>query len=347
MLKNIHAFLERYQLSVIGTSVGLVLFSASMTPSLIPRSDIIQGTLGGLLMGIGYLIARILIGVWRFLELPEFANGWRRTATGIVFLACLVIFVLAIINLRDSKNDLRALMTMRPLEGSHELIVVCLAMMLFLLLLLIGRLFAITARFLRRRMPRRMPPRVSTTLSLVLVAVLSWNLGNGIIARGLLNSANEALREIDSIIDPELPVPRDAKRSGSSASLIPWWSLGAQGRNFISGGYSAEEIAEITGAPAKEPLRIYAGLNSAEEIKERAELVLVEMKRVGAFERKILVVATPTGTGWIDPAAVDPLEIMHGGDTANVGSQSSCATTPFRVMPSWNLPGQRTNAGTR
>ena len=233
---------------------------------------------------------------------------------------------------------------MRPLEGSHELIVVCLAMMLFLLLLLIGRLFAITARFLRRRMPRRMPPRVSTTLSLVLVAVLSWNLGNGIIARGLLNSADEALREIDSIIDPELPVPRDAKRSGSSASLIPWWSLGAQGRNFISGGYSAEEIAEITGAPAKEPLRIYAGLNSAEEIKERAELVLVEMIRVGAFERKILVVATPTGTGWIDPAAVDPLEIMHGGDTAIVGMQYSYLMSPLALLIEPDLPPKSATA---
>lgn len=295
-------------------------------------------------MGIGYLIARILIGVWRFLELPEFAKSSQRRATGIVFLVCLVVFIFALLNLRDSQNDLRALMTMSPLEGSHEFIVVCLAMMLLILLLLLGRLVFITVRFMRSRMPRRMPPRVSTTLSLILVAILSWNLGNGIIARGLLNSADEALREIDSIIDPELPVPKDARRSGSSASLIPWRSLGAQGRNFISGGYSAEEISEITGAPAKEPLRIYAGLNSAKEIKERAELVLEEMKRVKAFERKILVVATPTGTGWIDPAAVDPLEIMHGGDTAIVSMQYSYLMSPLALYIEPDLPPESANA---
>lgn len=127
-------------------------------------------------------------------------------------------------------------------------------------------------------------------------------------------------------------------------SLIPWRSLGAQGRNFISGGHSAEEIAEITGAPAKEPLRIYAGLNSADEIKERAELVLEEMKRVGAFERKILVVATPTGTGWIDPAAVDPLEIMHGGDTAIVGMQYSYLMSPLALYIEPDLPPESATA---
>ena len=332
MIKNIHAFLERYQLSVLGISLGLLFFSASMTPSLIPRSAIIQGTLGGILMGVGYLIARILIGVWRFLELPECTGGRRRTATGFVFLVCLAIIALALLNIRDSQNELRALMTMSPLEGNHELVVVTLAMALFLILLVVGRLVAVTARFLRNRMPRRMPPRVSATLSLVLVALLSWNLGNGIIARGLLNSVDEALREIDSIIDPDLPLPENSLRSGSSASLIRWRSLGAQGRNFISGGHSAEEIAEIIGAPAREPLRIYAGLNSAEEIKERADLVLEELKRVGAFKREILVVVTPTGTGWIDPAIVDPLEIMHGGDTAIVGMQYSYLMSPLALI---------------
>ena len=53
-----------------------------------------------------------------------------------------------------------------------------------------------------------------------------------------------------------------------------------------------------------------------------------ELKRVRAFDRKILVVATPTGTGWLDENAVDPLEYLHAGDTAIVSIQ-------YSYLPSW------------
>jgi len=51
------------------------------------------------------------------------------------------------------------------------------------------------------------------------------------------------------------------------------------------------------------------------------------MKRVGAFDRSLLVIATPTGTGWIDEAAVDPLEFLHLGNTAIVAQQYSFLTS--------------------
>jgi uncharacterized membrane protein len=42
----------------------------------------------------------------------------------------------------------------------------------------------------------------------------------------------------------------------------------------------------------------------------------------------VLIVATPTGTGWLDPAAVDTVEYMHHGDTAIVSIQ-------YSYLPSW------------
>ncbi len=42
----------------------------------------------------------------------------------------------------------------------------------------------------------------------------------------------------------------------------------------------------------------------------------------------MLVVATPTGTGWLDPGAVDTLEYLHSGDTAIVSMQ-------YSYLPSW------------
>lgn len=331
--KNIYAFFDRYRVSVLGISLGLLFFSTSLTPSLIPRSAIIQGTLGGITIALGYFFATILIGIWRFLELPAFSGVHRRTVSGVLFLICFAMFAWALFHIRGSQNELRALMNMDPLESSHEIAAVGIAFALFLLLFLVGRLTVIVTRALRNRMPGRLPPRVSVVFSVALVMIISWNLGNGVIARGLLNSADEALREIDSRIDPKLPVPTDPLRSGSAPSLIPWETLGAQGRSFIAGGFSTEEISDFHGGkPAKKPVRVYAGLNSAKDISARAELVLKEMKRVGAFERSFLIVVTPTGTGWIDPAAVDPFELIHLGDTAIVGMQYSYLMSPLALL---------------
>lgn len=77
-----------------------------------------------------------------------------------------------------------------------------------------------------------------------------------------------------------------------------------------------------------QPLRVYVGLDAAEIAEERAELALRELIRVGGFDRKVLVVATPTGTGWLDPGAVDTVEYLHAGDTAIVSMQ-------YSYLPSW------------
>jgi uncharacterized membrane protein len=50
--------------------------------------------------------------------------------------------------------------------------------------------------------------------------------------------------------------------------------------------------------------------------------------RAGAFDRKILIVATTTGTGFLDAHGVDPIEYMFNGDTAIVGVQ-------YSYLPSW------------
>src|SRR5262249_11553884 len=50
---------------------------------------------------------------------------------------------------------------------------------------------------------------------------------------------------------------------------------------------------------------------------------LEELKRVGGFERSVLIVVTPTGTGWVDPAAIDSVEYLHNGAVASVALQYS------------------------
>jgi uncharacterized membrane protein len=130
------------------------------------------------------------------------------------------------------------------------------------------------------------------------------------------------------LLPAELSAPVDPLEAGSNKSLISWASLGAQGRERVVAAPSKNEISALTASDAMEPLRVYVGLNSAETADQRAALALAELMRVGAFDRSVLVIATPTGTGWVDPAGMAPLEILHRGDVASVSVQ-------YSYLPSW------------
>src|SRR5690625_6452747 len=108
--------------------------------------------------------------------------------------------------------------------------------------------------------------------------------------------------------------------------------MGRQGRRFLSSVPSARYIAQFLGEEAEEPIRVHAGMNSAETMEERADLALRELIRTVAFSRKILVLITPTGTGWIDPGGIDPLEYLHYGDIASVAAQYSYLPSPLALL---------------
>jgi uncharacterized membrane protein len=157
-----------------------------------------------------------------------------------------------------------------------------------------------------------------------------------------MRMADASAQRLDDLIEPDLAPPTDPDRTGSAASLVSWHDLGRQGRNFVASGPSAAEIAAFTGREAMEPIRIYIGLNAADDDAARADLALRELIRTGGFERAHLVVAVPTGTGWMDPAAMDPLEYLHGGDVASVALQYSYLSSWISIMVE---PGYGAEAG--
>jgi len=118
--------------------------------------------------------------------------------------------------------------------------------------------------------------------------------------------------------------------SGSRASFVAWDTLGRMGRTFVATATTAEEMARFHGADAKmtDPVRVYVGVDSADSAPKRAELAVRELERAGGFDRKVLVVWVPTGTGWMVPKAVAALEQLHRGDTAIVAIQ-------YSFLPSW------------
>jgi uncharacterized membrane protein len=96
----------------------------------------------------------------------------------------------------------------------------------------------------------------------------------------------------------------------------------------LTGASEPAELAAINGRVAAAPIRVYAGLDSATEAEERAELAVAELERTGAFEREVLVVAGTTGRGWVNPVAAAAIEHLYDGDTAIVSMQ-------YSYLPSW------------
>jgi uncharacterized membrane protein len=93
-------------------------------------------------------------------------------------------------------------------------------------------------------------------------------------------------------------------------------------------GPSVSDLAKFSGHPAMAPIRIYAGLASADGPEAQAALAVRDLQRAGGFQRKNLVVVTTTGSGWVDPALVDSLEYLSNGDSATVAIQ-------YSYLPSW------------
>lgn len=318
-------WLEKFwsSLSLTGLLLGTLFFAASLTPSLLPRPYLVQGVLSGGCFAIGYGIGTFLLWLWDYLELPKpqgrISHAVKIAAVGVAIITALVFLWHA----SDGQNSIRLLMGLEPVESAHPFKVGLIALITFIVLIALARLFQLIYRSSSRWLNRYVPSRLSRFIGFVLAAVIFGTAINGVLFRSLLHVADSSYREVDARMDAEIPQPTDPLKSGSAASLLDWDELGRMGRRFVSSGPSQSQISEFTGRTAKEPLRSYVGLRSAETAKERAKLALDEMIRVGAFDRSVLIIAIPTGTGWVDEMAMDPLEYLHDGDVATVAVQYS------------------------
>ncbi|MEM6460360.1 MAG: alpha/beta-hydrolase family protein [Pseudomonadota bacterium] len=321
-----------FHISVFGFLLGLLLLAASLTPTLIPRGPMLQGVLGGLVMALGYLIWRIVEVIWQAADMPRLKGLMLRIVEAITAIVVVAVLISALRYSLIWQNDLRLRMEMEPATGAHLVMILVLAAIVFALLFAIGAVIAAFSRFVRARLDRIMPRRRANVLGFVIVAILLF-----IVTRdGLLDTAigalDEAYETAQNLFEQAPPAPVDARFVGSPESLIDWQAMGQPGRDFITGGPDATAISAFTGADALDPIRVYVGRANADTPQARAQLALAEMLRLGAFEREVLVVVSPTGTGWMDPGSHDPLEYMHGGDIATVSVQYSYLNSPFALV---------------
>ncbi|GHA36813.1 membrane protein [Devosia pacifica] len=315
-----------------GVLLGLVFFALSLTPSLLPRNFVIQGILTGCVFAAGYGIGVFLEWLWNFMELSV---PGRRLPRGVRLAAFLVAVTIVFVFLWQStswQNSIRAAMDMQPVETNNPLWVTLIALLPAIALIGIGTVLVHGMRFVARRLTGIIPRRVALVIGIVSVGLATTLFVNGVVLRWSLYAADQFYARLDALAGQYEEAPTDPLRSGSDASFVAWETIGLDARSYVQSGPTADEISEITGKPAVTPLRVYVGLRSAETVEQRARLALAEMQRVGAFERSVLVLIMPVGTGWVDPAAIDTLEIVHNGDVASVALQYSYLTSWISLL---------------
>lgn len=309
----------------VGLVAGALAFTASLTPSLVPREGVTQGMLAGLAFLAVYGLSAAVVGFWRWLGLPGWRPHWIDWAAYAVGAA---IAAYGLTSVTGWQNSVHAAAGMAPVETARPFTICAVAIAVIFPGLMAARLARLLVVSAANRLARYLPDRVALALALLVTASLFWTLGNGVLAGSVLRSLDRAALQVNTLINPDIAPPSDPMKTGSPASLLRWEDLSAPGRARIVAFPDAAAITAMTGAQARDPARVYVGLASAETPEERAALAMAELLRIDAFARAVLVIATPTGRGWVDPASLSSLEFLWHGDVASVSVQ-------YSYLPSW------------
>lgn len=291
----------------------------SVTPSLLPRPALFQGAITAVAFALGYLVGVVIWALLRRVVHVRLSRELQR----LLWIGYAALILAATVTLSFAalgwQNEVRRLVEMPPLDGADIALFWAAALPLAALLLAIGKGTRRLTRSLQRRVGAPVAALGAATVIVAGIAALTATVTFAIDAIYLDRNGSP---------DSELAEPSSEFRSAGPQSAISWDDVGRHGGDFLAGGPTASDITELTGVDAIEPIRVYAGLASAPTIRERADLVVAELERTGAFDRSVLAVATTTGSGWLEPQTMDALEYLHAGDTA-------IAAIQYAYTPSW------------
>jgi uncharacterized membrane protein len=323
------------RLDFVGVGFGALFFCLSLTPSLLPRDWLFQGLIGGINAAFGYGLGVVIGKAFRHFVLrqrswwppPKRVLYWMKAATvTLSTTACVLMLIPAAV----WQRQVSALMGIEGPATPGYLRTLIIAILSGGVLVALSRVLLDAIKALARWLIRRwhLHDEVALAIGTAIVVVLLITLINGVLIRGFLAGASRVFQPQNATTRPGIEQPVEPERSGSPTSFAQWDTLGYQGRNFVATGPDVDELTRLNGRPAKVPVRVYAGLQTADTDQARVDILVRELERTGAFDRKVLVIIPTTGTGWINPVAARSVEMMYNGDTALVGAQ-------YSYLPSW------------
>jgi uncharacterized membrane protein len=317
-----------------GLVVGLVLWFASLTPTLVPRGWIVQGVTSGVCLALGYGIGALAERAVRRTtrrQLDGLAGGGvGRVAARAAALAVAVAGTVAWATWQDEARDLVGMSHLESWEGAPMVI---LSAVVAVILIRIGNACASWLEKARHAGRRGRVGRRGLAAVVVATALIGV-IGSQLTVRAFAATLNVIYGALDEGTGKGVERPTLATVSGSASSLVPWETMGMWGRAFAAGVTGRDELVAYHGKDAaiQDPVRVFVGVETAGSTEERAALAVRELERAGGFERRVLAVWVPAGSGWMDPDATRALELLHGGDTAIVAMQYSVLPSFFSLV---------------
>lgn len=158
----------------------------------------------------------------------------------------------------------------------------------------------------------------------------------GLLGGALIAGYEYAVRRVEhgsAAIEPAYDEPPTSRFvSGGPESVVPFSTMSREGRRFANMALTRDEIEQVMGKPAlADPIRAFVGLDTAEQVEDRVDLIIDELVRTGAFERSVLVFASPTGSGYINYVLAEAVEYLTLGDSAIATMQYSLLPSPMSL----------------
>ncbi|GEB52123.1 alpha/beta hydrolase [Streptomyces cacaoi] len=314
-----------------------LFFWVSLTPSLVPRPWFLQGVIGGINAALGYAIGALLDWLVRAALRPLrrrrpglFPGARARARAWLAYYALSIGLTIAALSWSaDAQRTLRRLQEMPETLTWHSMMIALMAMAICAVLVAAARAVRLATRKLIRALGRYVPRPLAIGVG-VLVSATAVLVGTRdvVFDRGVVDIAARIAHSTDQGTKEGISRPGSHRVSGGPDSLVDWDDLGYEGRNFTGSSLTPQTITAVTGKPARQPIRVYVGQQAASDATARARLAVAELERTGAFDRDVLAIAGTTGMGWVNSTDAEPLEYMHGGDTAIVAVQ-------YSYLPSW------------
>lgn len=315
---------------VTGVFFATLFLCWSLTPSLLPRGWLFQGLIGGANAAIGYGVG-LVVG-WALRRWYLSSRSWwplRRRHLYRIRLAVIAICAVATLGMLVLsamwQRDLAALMDLEGTSTPGYIRAGLVTAGVLAAVITAVRLLRDAALWIGGALAHStgLPRKITVAIGAVVVLALGLVIVDEVLLRATEGVAGRIFSANNEATAPGIEQPVQAERSGSAASLIGWDTLGYEGRYFVGRGWRKDQLEKETGAPADQPIRLYAGLDSADTADDRMQLLREEITRTHAFDRAAVVVIPTTGTGWVNPTAAQAIELMYGGDTALISSQYS------------------------
>ena len=148
-----------------------------------------------------------------------------------------------------------------------------------------------------------------------------------------LNRVSGMLTKGGEAVEPGMEEPPSSPEiTGCAESGLAWMKQTREGARWLTSAIEPATIDSVMGtSKAKQPVRVYASLDIAEDPHERVAILLREIDRTKALQRGHFALFSPTGSGYVNYVATETFEFLTGGDCASAAIQYSVLPSSFSL----------------